>query len=422
MDSLLAIDINIVEVVAFQAIIQSIPHIGIGVHQLQQLHCLFLVGAGSGNAGHRALHGVVGENRIASPLYRLSRDSLTGVGAGAQTGTPSLHCGVGPALRHGQRLVNRSIVQVGGVGVDVTGFVPLMQDLEVVHHVFLLEDGNHLVVSLGVGNAQRGQAGTHAVVQIFRNGPAVLIHADGRVARSLIDGSHTIGQVGQGVQILVVGNILLGNLGIPHKEVGQGRVLVSGNAIDLAVNADGIPVLFRHNRLQIGGGFQQVGDIGESAQRHVGLVGAEVGEDDVVGLVGRNNHTAALIPIAIGNDFNIQMDADLLFQILIEICFPGVVVGRLRVADQIPNQRRIFAVGAAGGFVGGRGVPSRLGRSRALVGRGGRGVGIAVLAACEHRSNHHHGQQKCNDSFHFVTSCCWGEFYFRAGNQPWNTE
>ena len=163
---------------------------------------------------------------------------------------------------------------------------------------------------------------------------------------------------------------------VVDKILSSGGVLVGGHSVQAAVHLAGIPVVGGDQVNQLGGiGFQNAGDIGKSADGHVIVEGAVVGEHDVVGLVGGDDHVAAGIPVAPAHNLDIQMDTDLLFQILVQIGLPGVVVAGHAGADGDPLQ--------GGDLIG-----------------GGLGAGVLGAAAREQGSDHQDGQQKCENLLH----------------------
>ena len=377
--------VGVIPVVALYAVVQQVTYVGIGVYQLQQLQSLLGVSAVGGDAVDGAANGVVGDNRGAK---------LGGLSVNTHLGTPAGDGGAGPALCYAAGLVSVLFGLGGSVRVDDASLVPLVEGVQGSLDVRLLQNGNNGSGLVVVANADGQQAGAHVVVLKGNPGGAVLVHGEGSLTLGVLHGGQGVGQGAQVRHGHSLGNGEAGAFGqllVPNQVLGDGGVLVGGHAVQLAVDLTGIPVILGDGGIQLGaGGLDQLADVGESADVHVVHVGVHVGEQDVVLTTGVHDHVAAVVPVAPGNDLNVQIDADLFFQVGVDLLQPGVVVGGLAVTNGNPGQVDHFAVGSTGGGAGGA---------------GGTGGG-ATAAACGHAQRHSagHAQSKCFvELFHVVS-------------------
>src|SRR5699024_6526396 len=205
------------------------------------------------------------------------------------------------------------VVQSVGVGVDQAVVVPSVHLAELIQNVVLLKDGDHLGVVAVVAHADGGQAAAEVVVAVADDaGDAVLVEHHRGLAGALIDGPQALVDGEQVVVLSVVGIVLVHVVLGPDEEVGHGGILVGGDAVELAVDIAGLQVLLGDQIGEAGNVGHQIGQVGESAHVHVGGIGAHVGEDDVVVIVGLDQHGAPVIPAAPIHHLQVHMGADLL--------------------------------------------------------------------------------------------------------------
>ena len=260
-----------------------------------------------------------------------------------------------------------------------------MEGGEHAHDIFLLEDRDYGGGLIVVVHADGRQAGAHGIVVHGNGGEAVAVQDERSDVLAVLDGGEEVGQGLKGVEGLVVGVVLLGQGLIPDEVLGDGDILQSGDAVDLAVDGDSAPVILVDQAVEVrGDALHEVGDVGKGADLNVGAEGAEVGEYDVVGLVGADDGAAAGIPVAPANDIYVQVNADLLLEIGVKVGLPGIVVVGHAVADHVPGELNDLTVG---------GLPA--GR-RAGVG----GLGSGLFAAAGHEDHQHEGrEEQCKNSF-----------------------
>ena len=327
------------EVVAFQAVVERIANLGVGVHQVQERQSLFRMLGVDGNEVHRAQHGVVGQD-----------GGAVGVGDQflAHVGAPNGLGGGGPALSQEAGLVGGAFSQVGSVGVDDAGLEPFADDLQLIHHVLLLENLHNLGLLIVVAHADAAQTSAEAVIHKGDLRNAVLGHGEGSGAGLFLDGLQDRGGVRQ--RVAVHGGLfhaqLLQQLHVPDEVLGDGGILVGRHTVDAAAHAAGVPVT-GGNQLQQAGSVvsQQVGDVQIRAHGHVGNQIAAVAEDDVIGLVRVDDDAAAVAPVAPADAFHIQPGADLLFDVGVEMLDPRAVVVGLSVAQRDDLQGGNFLSG-----------------------------------------------------------------------------
>ena len=252
-----------------------------------------------------------------------------------------------------------------------------MQGVHILQHVLLLEHGDDLGLTAGVGHADGAQTAGQIVILGAVDGIQTAgSHDEGSGAQLFVhglqDGGHVLHGVGRGV---VKTGALHDSLVI-DKVLGGGGILVGGDGVQTAADLTGIPVVGGDQVDQLGSvGLQQTGDVGEGAHGYVIVEGSVVGEHDVVGLVGGDDHVAAGIPVAPAHDLDVDVGADLLFQILVHVGLPGIIVAGHAGADGDPLQ--------GGDLIG-----------------GGLGAGVLGAAAREQGSDHQDGQQKCENLLH----------------------
>ena len=143
---------------------------------------------------------------------------------------------------------------------------------------------------------------------------------------------------------------LLEHLHVPYEILGDGGILIGGHAVDAAVHAAGVPVAGGDQLHQAGGVFSQlIGDVQVSADFNVLAQVAAVAEDDVIGFTGGDDDVAAGAPIAPADALDLQLAADLLFDVGIQVGDPGVVVLGLAVAQGDDLDGRHFLGSREGG-------------------------------------------------------------------------
>ena len=325
-----------------------------------------------GDAAQRAADGVVGND---------GRAPLVGNGLfNAHVRAPSGNSGAGPALRHGGGLVSVVLRLDVGVGIDDAVLIPLMEQVQVLHDLGLLVDGNDLALGIVVLDAHGDQAGAHGVVGEGQVGSAGVVQRPCGIGIAILNqiilqslAAQSLGQLGIG-QILHGGAVIAGSIHgalVPNDKVGDGGVLHGGHSVDLAAHTAGIPVISGDGGPQVRSIFlHQIGDVQEGAHAHVVGVGVHVGEQDVILAGGVDDDVAALIPVAPANDLNVDVDADLLFQVGVDLGQPGIVVRGHAVADHDPLEGNDLAVsgrglaGTGGSGTGGGGVPAAGGQAQ----------------------------------------------------------
>ena len=340
---------------------------------------------GVGDAGDGAHDGVIGDDGV----LELRNNDLGAAGL-----APALGSG-GPALGDAHGAHAGSLGSDSGLGVDNAVSHPALQQSQVGQDVGLLVNGDELGAAV-VGDADTDVAQGAGIILVAGDaGQAVLVQQQSGV----VDVGSDVAQAGidlsQGVSLGVLGEVSLDvSLG-PDEEVGHGRILVAGDAVQLAADQAGVQVILGDQVGQAGNLSHQVGDVSESAHVHVGSVGGHVGEHQIVGLVGLDGDGAQVAPVAPGADADIQMHADLLLQVGIHLSLPGVVVSGLAAADLVPDQ---------GGDLTGDGL-SLNGLSLDGLGLDGcSGLGGVIAAGSEHANDHHDSQEHCDDLLHCVSS------------------
>ena len=183
---------GVVEVVAFQTVEERVANLGVGVHQVQERQSLFRMLGVDGNEVHGAQHGVVGQD-----------GGAVGVGDQflAHVGAPNGLGGGGPALSQEAGLVGGAFSQVGSVGVDDAGLEPFADDLQLIHHVLLLENLHNLGLLIVVAHADAAQTSAEAVIHEGDLRDAVLGHGEGSGAGLFLDGLQDRGGVRQRVAV-----------------------------------------------------------------------------------------------------------------------------------------------------------------------------------------------------------------------------
>ena len=386
--------VDVLEVLALNAVGQHITQGGVGVDQLDELQGLQGMGGGSGDTGHGTQSGLGGQHGLTiGGHHHVGAAALAPAGGGG-----------GPALGKAHATHTGGLVGGGGVGVDEAGLHPLLHDLELIHHVGLLIHGHDLVAAVAVADAQGGQADTHLVIAVLGDGgDAVLVQQQRRLAGAVLQSLQSGGGVLHGVDVGVVGvvglNLLLG----PDKELLGGVVLIGGDAVDLAVDLGGVQELGGNGLGDARALVEQVGDVQERAHLHVVGVGAGVGEHDVIGLVGLHDNGPAVAPVAPGDALDVQMHADLFLQIGVDLLGPGAHIGRLAAAHLVPGDD-----GDAVLFSGrGRGVVAAVSGCAGVVagGRGGAALtGTAVAAAGQQAQSHNNSQEQSKILLHVMFS------------------
>ena len=381
MDPLLGV-VGVIPVLALHAVVQQVADVAVGVDQLQQFQSLLGVSAVGGDAVHGTADGVVGDDGGAQ---------LGGSSLNTHLGTPAGDGGAGPALCYAAGLVSVLFGLGGGIGVDDAGLVPLVEGVQRSLDVFLFQNGNNSGGGVVVAHADGQQTGAHVVVLKGNPGGAVLVHGEGSFALGVLHGGQGIGQSaqvghGQGFGDGVTG--AFGQLFVEDQVLGDGGVFVGGHAVQLAANLTGFPVIFGNGGVQVGrSGLDQLADVGKSADVHVVDIGVHVGEQDVVLTAGVDDNVAAVVPVAPGNDLNVQVDADLLFQVGVDLSQPGIIVGGLTVTNGNPGQGNHF-IGGAGG----------------ITRRGSGAAGGTATGGQAQRHRAGHAQSKCFvELFHVVT-------------------
>ena len=106
--------------------------------------------------------------------------------------------------------------------------------LELIHHVGLLVDGHDLGGIIEVADTQGAEAHAHAVIaQAGDGGDAVLVQQHGGLAGTVLQRLEGGGGIGDGVDVGVVGIVGVDLVLGPDKELGDGAVLIGGDAVDL---------------------------------------------------------------------------------------------------------------------------------------------------------------------------------------------
>ena len=350
---------------------------------------------GSADAGHGALDGIGGNHDVAE-----QGDHDLGAAAVA----PALGGGR-PALADANAAHTGSLGSSGGVGVDVTGVHPLVHDLQLVHNIRLLEGADHLAVGIIVAHAD-GAHTAHAQLVIALaddGGDAVLVQQQRRLAGALLDGLDGGSGVSQGVDVGVVRIVFLHILLGPGEVVGHSGILVSRDSVQLAADLAGVQIVLGDQIGDARGLLDELGQVSESAHGHVAGVGAGVGEHDVIGLVGLDDHAAAIAPSAPVHALDINVRADLLLvQIGVGLLGPGVDVGGLAAAHHVPGDGGDFAIGGAGSIRGVRGIRGIGSVSVAgSVGSAGGLVAVSAAAAGQQGQRHDGSEEQSKKFLHF---------------------
>ena len=337
-----------------------------------------------GDAADRAADRVVRED---------GRAPLNSRGGGAHGRAPVGLGGAGPALGDRSGLVAVVFGSGGGVRVDDAALVPAAEQVQVLGDVGLLKDRDNLGFGVIVLDAHADDAGAQRIILVGQVGrgragqrPRSLAGAVGDGLQGL--GQFGVGQIGEGGGI-IIRRILLKSVVGQDQILGDGGVLHGGHAVDLAVHAHGFPEVSGNGGIQIGRRrLDQFGDVHERTVGHIVGVGVQVGEQDVVIAGGVHDDVAAGIPVAPADNFHIDVDADLLLEIGVDLLEPGVIVGGHAVADGDP--------------LNGDDLVRSRGRSRAGVAAGftRRSRGAAAAAGCE--AERHRTGQAQRDKFHVL--------------------
>ena len=233
--------------------------------------------------------------------------------------------------------------------------------------VILLNSSNNLTLAVIIAHTQGIQTGAKLVIHIGLVAAAVFVQREGSLAVSVLDSLQGRSQFIQVGDAQLLGIVIAGSLYlclIPDNVLALRRILVGRHTINTSAHFAGFPIIFRNGSVQFRSRFlEHIGDIQESTGIDVVVIGVDVGEQDVVFTAGVHNNIAAGVPVAPGDNLHVDVDADLIFQIRVNLCQPCIVVRRhartnghpfqgddvLGGSSRRSSRRGAAAIGAGGG-------------------------------------------------------------------------